>query len=234
MTAIVVIEAVVILLLLILVAGLLRSHAEILRQLDRLGASEDGISGDPGLVRKSTGLEKAPSAELRGVDPHGAARVVTLRHGRGNTLIAFLSSGCVSCQVFWQQLSGDYDLPTPDTRIVIVTRGPARESPSRISELAPKEVPLVMSDDTWDLFKVPLTPYFLLLDGDARVLGEGSASSWDRLLGMFRQSAADGAIPTGHPAGLDTSERESYTDSRLTHSGIEPGDPALHENPLDR
>ena len=41
MTALVVLEGVVILLLLILVAGLLKSHAEILRQLHRLGASTE-------------------------------------------------------------------------------------------------------------------------------------------------------------------------------------------------
>ena len=228
MTAVVVIEAVVIVLLMILVAGLLKSHAEILRQLDRLGAGEP--TGDPASAHRTTGLEKAPTTELSGVDPQGSTRVVTLEHGRGNTLIAFLSSGCVSCQVFWQQLDGKYELPTPETRVVIVTRGPAGESPSRISELAPKDIPLVMSDDTWDLFKVPLTPYFLLLDGGARVLGEGSASSWDRLLGMFGESAADARLPTR----LDTKQREHFTDNQLAESGIEPGDPSLHEKPLDR
>ena len=229
MTAIVVIEAVVILLLVVLVAGLLKSHAEILRQLNRLGAGEDLLTGDVSPALRSTGLEKAPTTQLSGVDPHGSARVVTLEHGRGSTLIAFLSSGCASCQVFWQELSGEYELPRPGTRVVIVTKGSASESPSRISELAPNGIPLVMSDDTWDLFRVPVTPYFLMVDGDARVLGEGSATSWDHLLGLFRRSASDAR----HPTRLDTEERERLSDSGLTGLGIEPGDPALYENPLD-
>ncbi len=228
MTAIVVIEAIVILLLLILMAGLLKSHAEILRQLDRLGVGEDALDGNVSPAWKDTGMEKAPATQLSGVDPHGSARVVTLGHGRGSTLIAFLSSSCASCQIFWEKLSGEYELPTPDTRVVIVTKGAGSESPSRISELAPEGIPLVMSDDTWDLFRVPLTPYFLLVDGDARVLGEGSAATWDHLLSLFRRSVADAE----HPTRLDTEARRHFSDTRLTESGVEPDDPALYDNPL--
>lgn len=229
MTAIVLIEAIVILLLLILMAGLLKSHAEILRQLNRLGVGEDVLGGNVSPALKGAGMEKAPTTQLSGVDPHGSPRVVTLGHGHGATLIAFLSSGCASCQVFWEKLSGDYELPTPDTRVVIVTKGAGSESPSRISELAPEGIPLVMSDDTWDVFRVPLTPYFLLVDSDSRVLGEGSGTTWDHLLSLFRRSAADAE----HPAGLDTEARRRFSDERLTGSGIEPGDSALYDNPLD-
>ena len=228
MTAIVVIEAIVILLLLILMAGLLKSHAEILRQLDRLGVGEDVPDGTVPPAWKGTGMEEAPATQLTGVDPQGSSRVVTLGHGHGSTLIAFLSSSCASCQVFWEKLNGEYALPAPDTRVVIVTKGSGSESPSRISELAPEGIPLVMSDDTWDLFRVPLTPYFLLVDGDARVLGEGSATSWDHLLSLFRRSVADAE----HPTRLDTEARRRFSELRLRVSGIEPDDPALYDDPL--
>lgn len=228
MTAVLVVEAVVIVLLLILVAGLLKSHAEILRQLHRLGIGEEEPAGAPSF-RASTGLGRAPAAEITGVDPTGAPRVVTLEHGRGNTLLAFLSSGCASCQVFWEELSRDYDLPTPETRVVIVTKGEGSESPGRIAQLAPPAAPLVMSDEVWDLFRVPLTPYFLLIDGQGQVLGEGSATSWERLLELFRRSQADEARPTR----LDTRGRSTMTDSQLTEAGIEPGDDALYRNPVD-
>ena len=68
MTAIVIIEGVVILLLAILVAGLLKSHAEILRQLAALGVTEEGAVtvGTPQTRPKTTGFEKAPSNTLRG------------------------------------------------------------------------------------------------------------------------------------------------------------------------
>ena len=82
MTAVVVIEAAVILLLLILVAGLLKSHAEILRQLDRLGGDDSGLNRIEPANTKSTGLQKAPTTQLSGIDPQGSARVVTLEHGR--------------------------------------------------------------------------------------------------------------------------------------------------------
>ena len=98
MTAIVVIEAVVILLLVILVAGLLKSHAEILRQLHALGARETAGPQEVDIRTRTTGFEKAPTTVITGTDVRGATRSLSLEHNRGNTLIAFLSSGCASCQ----------------------------------------------------------------------------------------------------------------------------------------
>lgn len=229
MTALVIIEGVVIVLLAVLVAGLLKSHAEILRQLHALGAGEDG-STRAGATARATGLAEAPATEISGVDPRGAARVVSLANQRGNTLLAFLSTGCASCQTFWKELAEDFDKLTPDTRTVIVTKGPEAESPARVGELAPVDLPLVMSSAAWDEFRVPLTPYFLLIDGESRVVGEGSAQSWMRLLDLFRQSLADSTRPTR----LDTAGRAHFTDDQLAGSGIEPGDPSLYENPLEQ
>lgn len=231
MTAVIIIEAVVIVLLGILVAGLLKSHAEILRQLHALGAHEDGSVapttslGSP----RTTGFEKAPSTTLTGVGLSGESMSVSLEHGRGNTLLAFLSSSCTTCRLFWREFNGDFELPTPDTRTVIVTKGPQSDSPSKIAELAPTHLTLVMSDDVWDEFKVPMTPYFLLVDGDGMVIGEGAATNWKHLLGLLRQSAADASSPLH----LDTGERAQFTDVQLRAAGLEPGDPSLYENPID-
>ena len=105
----------VILLLAILVAGLLKSHAEILRQLAALGVTEEGAVtvGTPQTRPKTTGFEKAPSNTLSGVGLDGAEQTLSLVHGRGNTLVAFLSSGCLSCQTFWTEFQGDFELPMP-------------------------------------------------------------------------------------------------------------------------
>lgn len=230
MTAVVVIEGVVIVLLLVLVAGLLRSHAEILRKLDRLGAGEDTTTSIPSPRPKTVGFETAPMKTITGITPRGTERTVTLDHGRSPTLLAFLSSGCASCQVFWSELQGDPEKPLPETRVVVVTKGSDGESPSKISSLAPPDLDTLMSTDAWDTFRVPLTPYFMLLDPDARVIGEGSALSWEQLLGLLRQSADD----TANPARLGTSDRARFTDSRLAESGVEPGDPSLYENPLEK
>ncbi|MGD2102327.1 MAG: hypothetical protein PVG83_08805, partial [Acidimicrobiia bacterium] len=166
MTAVVIIEAVVITLLLVLVAGLLKSHAEILRKLDSLGAGGTGADANPAQRVGTTGLGKAPTDEIVGIDVRGSATSISLEHGRGETLLAFLSTGCASCRVFWEELGASPQLPTPDTRPVIVTKGPQAESPSKVVELAPKHISLVMSDEAWDVFRVPLTPYFMLVDGE--------------------------------------------------------------------
>jgi hypothetical protein len=223
-TAVVVIEAVVIALLLVLVAGLLKSHAEILRQLHRL----EETSG-PGRPQTGIEFETAPISQIAGVDPHGTPRVIDLSNGRGNTVLAFLSSGCASCHAFWERLARDHDLSIPDARLVVVTRGAASESPSRIAELAPIDVPVIMSDDAWDRFRVPMTPFFLMIDPDIRVVGEGSAAGWKQLLRLLRQSIAD----SQHPARMDTVGRERFTDDNLGRSGVTPDDPSLHENPLE-
>jgi hypothetical protein len=231
MTAVVVIEGVVIVLLAILVAGLLKSHAEILRQLHALGA-EDGATvarAGRGSLPRTTGLERAPATSLTGVDLAGGSLTISLEHGRGSTLLAFLSSGCLSCETFWREFHGDFELPTPDTRTVILTKGPGSESPARLRELAPPGISLIMSDDIWDVFKVPMTPYFLLIDGDGLVLGEGAAAGWGHLLGLLRQSASDAVSPLS----LDTEGRALFTDEQLRNAGVHPGDPSLYRNPLD-
>ncbi len=231
MTAVIVIEAVVIVLLAILVAGLLKSHAEILRQLNALGVGEDGsvVSSARGGLPRTTGFEKAPTTTLTGLDLGGGALNISLEHGRGNTLLAFLSSGCLSCETFWREFSGDFELPTPDTRTVILTKGPESESPGRLQELAPSRIPLLMSNQVWDEFKVPMTPYFLLVDGDGMVVGEGAAASWRHLVGLLRQATSDAV----NPLGLDTEGRALFTDAQLRNAGVHPGDPSLYQNPVE-
>ncbi|HVR77969.1 MAG TPA: hypothetical protein VMS99_06200 [Acidimicrobiia bacterium] len=222
MTAVVIIEAVVIVMLVVLVAGLLKSHAEILRRLDRLGATagDEEPTGQP----RTSGLGRAPSNDISGVDPNGSPVSVSLERRSGETLLAFLSTGCASCQVFWEEFASRSDLPA---RPIIVTKGPAAESPAKVGQLAPSQVRVVMSDDAWDAFRVPLTPYFMLVDGDGNIIGEGSATNTDRLLGLFRESALD-----TNPERMNTRNRERFTDERLSRSGVEPGDPSLYEDPL--
>lgn len=226
----IVIEGIVIILLTVLVAGLLKSHAEILRQLHALGASEDGSLAAPTRrAPKTGGFEKLPTDTVTGVNLEGSEVSISLQQGRGSTLIAFLSSGCLSCQAFWEEFGTDFELPTPDTRTVIVTKSPGSESPSRLSELAPARLPLVMSDDAWDRFKVPMTPYFLFVDGSGMIIGEGAASSWRHLISLLRQSIRD----SQSPVHADTSSRIGMTDEQLRGAGIEPGDDSLYQSPVE-
>jgi hypothetical protein len=112
---------------------------------------------------------------------------------------------------------------------VVVTKGADAESPSKVAELAATNLHVVMSSDVWNEFKVPVTPYFMLIDSDATVIGEGSAPTWDQLVSLLRRSADD----SDNPRHLNTSERAQFTDSRLTKSGVEPGDTSLYRNPIE-
>lgn len=226
MTLLVIIEGVVIALLLVLVAGLLKSHAEILRQLDAINRN---LGTDPGPRPVGTGLGKSPLADLTGVDPRGSSVSISLEGGRADTLLAFLSSGCASCLVFWEDLGTARQIAGLDARTVVVTKGPEYESPSKISSLAPSGVPVVMSDHAWDEFRVPLTPYFALLAPNGEIRGEGSATSFDHLSDLLAQSMAD-----SQPVALDTKRRANKVDQELRSSGVEPGDESLYEDPLKR
>src|SRR5262245_6008448 len=100
MAVLVAIEAVVLVLLTVLVAGLLRSHAEILQRLHAMGAGLDPDSeidvaapislrprGD--LPTRRIGL--APAHDVVGAGLRGAALHVPVVDVRHRTLLAFLS-----------------------------------------------------------------------------------------------------------------------------------------------
>lgn len=131
MTVVVVLLALVVALLGVLVVGLLRSHAEILRRLHELGAGlyDDGPAGDadpadpsgtgsttggvrspveirtrPGVPepRSQSGAVSTDAHDVAGVTPDGAATVAGVVGTDHTTLLAFLSSGCSTCADFWR------------------------------------------------------------------------------------------------------------------------------------
>ena len=137
--------ALVVALLGVLVVGLLRSHAEILRALHELGVGldPDGTHAHPDAAMAVPpppldGVEAVGrDLDIVGVTVDGAPRQVGVAGGSRRTLVAFLSSSCLTCRTFWDEFS-DPELVVPaGARLVIVTKGPEAESPSAISELAP-------------------------------------------------------------------------------------------------
>ncbi|HLT96016.1 MAG TPA: hypothetical protein VK070_04430 [Acidimicrobiia bacterium] len=142
------------------------------------------------------------------------------------TLLAFLSSGCSACQVLWQDLKSD---PTAglDDRLVIVVKGPEAESPGRLRELAHPEATVVQSTPAWEEYAVPVTPYFVLVDGPTGdVIGEGSSSSWAQVRSLIVQAASDrAATAAALSAGTDP---ELRADIELKAAGITPGHPSLY------
>lgn len=228
MTALVIMEGVVIALLVILVAGLLRSHAEILRRLHALdgGEAEGGRTEGLAITRRPGGATTPEG--IRGVTPDGSAAAVALRDSRGLILAAFLSSGCSTCRPFWESFREGADMPHPDVRPLIVTKGPQEESPGVIGELAPPAVLTIMSSEAWDDFRIPVSPYFVLVDAvGGGVVGEGAAGSWSQVRDLLSAALAD----TGRAGKGDTAARSRRTEESLEAAGIQPGDPSLYRNP---
>ena len=221
MAQVLVVQSVAIVLLGLLVVGLLRSHAEILRTLHELGAGVDpdattaGVTSRvPAPVRRTT----STGFDVSGTTPGDEAVRIGVVGARQSTLLAFLSSGCLTCGGFWEAFARTDRLAVPGgARLVIVTKGPEAESESRIGELAPSAVPVVMSTEAWLEYRVPATPYFVYVDGPSgRIVGEGSAQTWEQVGALWSQALADEA--TG----------EAGADRQLLQAGIRPGHRSLY------
>ncbi len=237
MTIVVIALSVVVLLLSVLVAGLLRSHATILRRLHELGV---GLERDPGTtaspqVPRTDGSVPPPrdvsdgrrAHDVVGVDPTGAAiglRTVDVDH---DTLLMFLSSGCTSCEAFWSELAGNGSID--GVRVVVVTRDLAEESTSAIRELAPEGVTVVASTGAWKDLEVPGSPYAVLVHGrSGRVVGEGTGASFTQVKELFLRSSHD------HDGKARADQRrERELDRVLLDAGLGPGDPSLYRPPTE-
>jgi hypothetical protein len=235
MTIVVTVLTVVVAVLALLVAGLLRSHAVILRRLHELGAGLDGSvdatarAPDLGLPHPPSVTEGRAAADLAGVGPHGEAQAVRVAGTRHDTILAFLSSGCTTCQAFWEDLREA--VPPRGARLIIVTKGTEAESPVAIADVAPANVTVLMSSQAWDDYEVPGSPYVVHVDGaSGRVRGEGTGPNWAQVERMLLQGAGDldaQRAGAGRKAAADA-EREQEVDRVLLAAGIEPGDPSLY------
>jgi hypothetical protein len=245
LSALIAVESVVIALLTVLVFGLLRSHADILRALHDLGVhAGPPASNAPGaaLPTEALGAEPGRGAhDLAGAAPGGDAIAVAVDKVEHDTLLAFLSSGCLSCQAIWQALRDGASVPG-GSRVVVVTRDAAEESVSAIAGLAEGvPAPVVLSSAAWDAYEVPVAPYFVHVEGrTGRVTGEGAAPSWARVLHLVAQARADErgvrssvelladrAARAQIAAWSADRDREARNDQELLAAGITPGDPRL-------
>lgn len=217
MVAIVSVETVLLVLLVVLVAGLLRSNAEILRRLGPPGEERDAQAGVPSPAAP-TRLPGAPAAPLAGPTPSGDA--IQLDFGAAGgvpTLLAFLTSGCATCAGFWETLD---QARLPDgVRTVVVAHGAERERPARLRKLAPPGIPVVMSSQAWRDYNVPGAPYFVLVDGSIR--GEGAAASWPALSSLVGDAIEDARESGGNA-------RAQRVDRTLQAAGIGPDHPSLY------
>jgi hypothetical protein len=258
--ALAIVLSVVVLLLAVLVAGLLRSHADILKALHELGvgvgepSTHNRDHANPGgsdpanavnvpltMGPPLPGERNSTSAPtIAGVAPNGDAVAVNVAGGGPLTLLAFLSSGCATCAGFWSAFQRPDDLGLPaHTRLVVVTKGPEMEIPAEIAPHVRSGLSVVMSTDAWSDYEVPGSPFFVLVDGDSgRRIGEGVANHFRQVVELVRRAEADSRAFTieskgrAFSAGLDGPERELANDRELVAAGILPGDPSLYPSSL--
>lgn len=247
MTALLIVETVVLAVLCVLVAGLLRGYAAVLRRLHQLdgGAAATPSAAPP--FRTAAGIpepalaapagrriegrdEWAESHDVDGVTLAGeivSVRTVGVEH---DTILAFLSSNCEGCTGFWHELGRPGSWTTPaGSRLLVVTKSPEDESPSVLSQLCPDDVDLVMSSQAWAEFEVPGSPYIVVADGHTgRVKGEGSGSSFSQVSGLIRQSVDDSRHPAMARKPDADRRRERDIDRMLLTAGIGPQDASLY------
>lgn len=247
MTALLIIETVILAVLCVLVAGLLRGYAAVLRRLHQLDGGAAQPNGGPPPFRTVSGIPEPPatsgsapriegrdewaeSHDIDGISLHGeivSVRTVGVEH---DTILAFLSSNCEGCTGFWQELGEPGSWSTPQgSRLMVVAKGPEDESPSVLSQLCPDGVDLVMSSQAWADFEVPGSPYVVVADGrTGRVKGEGSGSSFSQVGGLIRQSVEDSRHPAMARKPDADRRRERDVDRILLSAGIGPQDPSLY------
>ncbi len=262
MIALAVVLSVIVLLMAVLVAGLLRSHADILKALHELGVGVGepaDTDGPPGFHRSGpdqTGAARVPvtmgpllpgernstsAPTVAGVTPGGDALAVSVTAADHATLLAFLSSGCHTCAGFWKSFEHPDRLGLPaGTRLVVVTKGPEMEVPAEVARHAHRGLTVIMSTDAWGDYEVPGSPFFVLVDGrSGRRIGEGVANHFHQVVEMVRRAEADAEGFTTTSAsrawaqGLDGPERERANDQELRAAGIHPGDPSLYPRSLE-
>lgn len=229
--AAVIVLALIVLLLGILVVGLLRSHADVLKRLESVGA---GLQGAHGHGSQESQITLTPRATARvadrqvtGVTPDGDPVVVSLTVGADPTLVAFLSTTCSTCTPFWEGLESSLMyFGGHRHRVVVVTLGESEESPTRAQSLAKPGIEVVMSSSGWSDFEVPGAPYFVLLEPvSGRVIGEGSAMTYESLEEFLTDATNDQKWDL---ATSGTVNEEDRIDAELKRAGILPGDPRLY------
>ncbi len=236
MTGIVVALGVLVFFLGVLVVALLKSHAEILRRLDRLGMRldlpehESHIDFTPRSNADSVGV-----ADLVGSDPDGNPMTMSMRVGSEPVLLAFLSTSCSSCTPFWERIDDSVlRMAGRHVRAAIVTLGPEEESPTRAAALRTGAADVMMSSSGWSSYAVPGAPYFALVDTKARtVLGEGTATTFEALQQFVVDALNDIDWDRQRSQDRTDADREQIVDDELRRAGLEPNDPRLYHEPGD-
>jgi hypothetical protein len=246
---------VVVAVLTLFVLGLLRSHAELLRRTADLERERQEPANTPAPDQMPEGVVPAPEtiaqtsvSAIEGLDctlePY---RLAVADVHEPYLLVAFLSTTCLTCLDIWRDVieEGDdarrVEAGDDAASLLIVLKAREFENLGKAAGLAAETpVPVVMSGEAWSELDVPGSPYFALIaTREQRVVGAGSAQSWEQLRslagdGMLELSFAMGASSNGGGGARggyrSIIERE---DDDLRRAGIYPGHPSLTASLLD-
>jgi hypothetical protein len=229
----VVVEGIGICVLGLLVVALAHSYAGLAARVD--AASMPHAAPSVVVGPHSTGATAAvPVADLVGVTPDGESVLLALAGARVDTLLAFLSSSCTSCQRLWDELPGVLAAGHLDgVRVVVVVKGPEHESPSAVAALAASlaTVDVIMSSSAWQDFEIPGSPYFALVRGaSGEVSGQGTAMRWQQVAELIGVAGADARSSASRKSRRDR-RQELDVDQVLLDAGVLPGDPSLYPMP---
>jgi len=234
MLGVVIGEGIAIFLLGLLVVGLLRSHAEILRALHDLGAGvdPDGPPSRPSRAARATdGATGSSAHDITGVSPSGEAVALAINGVEHDTLLAFLSSSCETCRPFWVALQNDLGLPGVRTLVVVADE----ESESELLRLTPPGIDVIASTAAWSAYEVPGSPHFVYVDGPTgRVVGEGTGPDWPAVRALLTQANADRRSRRDQqpgPVPVEWRDNPTRIDAELMASGIGPGHQSLSSSP---
>ena len=209
----------------VLVGGLLRSHAEILR---RLGAGARTATPAP---RRADAAGGSGASARRAAPPRwpGPRRPATRSRSTSTapaaapTLLAFLTSGCCDLRRRSGRRSARRRLPA-GVRTVVVTHGSERERPARLRKLAPAGDPggdVLAGVGATTACPAPRTSCW----STASIRGEGVATSWPALGSLVGDAIEDqrrGRRRARRP------RRASASIETLAAAGIGPDHPSLY------
>lgn len=252
MTVVLIVLCVVVALLTVLVVGLLRAYATVLQrlhQLDGAAAASAAPASHPAPPPFRT-LDTVPGPrggtdddaewpaghDISGVGLDGEILSVRVVGVPRDTVLLFLSSGCSGCAVFFADLAARTVALPPSARLLVVAHDAGEESVSLLRELCPPGIDLVLSGQAWADYRVPGSPYVMVVDGRrGRVVGEGTGSSLRQVATLIRQAVGDGAAGVDLPRMVGKPradlERETDVDAALLAAGITPGHPSLYGSP---
>jgi hypothetical protein len=245
LTYLVVGETILLMIVSLLVIGLLRSHADILQRLHALGhgsaeeqteaeGNEVGVADEiaPGLVPipKSTPRQDSLPAltAVSGLSLELEEITVPLNLSHAYALLAFLGTGCLSCTDLWRDVEKVHDDLPETVNLVVVTKDPGEENVTKLRNVRPHTVPVVMSSELWAQCEIPGSPYFLLVDGRSHtIVAGGSATGWHQVISLLGDSMGELEI-TEELARVNGAERRRTVlqreDDELAAAGLMPDD----------